>query len=123
MRNTRNSKNSEFSTSFSYHRWVWYVYGYLSLARIGIKKLEEENKIPSTITSFENYFSYRKKYLLIPIIYNIKHAIEIINKALKIQVDKKYIKSHNAAHFINALKKSIKKAGLKISKPIKINKL
>ncbi|KKR73063.1 MAG: hypothetical protein UU17_C0046G0003 [Candidatus Nomurabacteria bacterium GW2011_GWA1_40_8] len=85
MRNTRNSKNSEFSTSFSYHRWVWYVYGYLSLARIGIKKLEEENKIPSTITSFENYFSYRKKYLLIPIIYNIKHAIEIINKALKIQ--------------------------------------
>ena len=114
MKSTKKSKNKELNANFSYHRWIWYTYGYLSLARVGIEKLEEENKTPGTVTSFENYFSYRKKYLLIPIIYNIKHAIEIILKALKIQVDKKYIKSHDIVDLNEALKRSIKKLGLTV---------
>ena len=40
MRNTKNFKNNELDSNFSYHRWIWYVYGYLSLARIGVEKLE-----------------------------------------------------------------------------------
>ena len=114
MRNTKNFKNNELDSNFSYHRWIWYVYGYLSLARMGVEKLKKENRPPATITSLENYFSYRKKYLLIPIIYNIKHAIEIIYKALKVQVDVKYIRSHNIIDLSKAVKESIEKLGLTI---------
>ena len=52
--------------------------------------------------------------MLIPIIYNIKHAIEIIYKALKVQVDVKYIRSHNIIDLSKAVKESIEKLGLTI---------
>ena len=71
----------------SYHRWMWFAYSYLALVDIGLKKLREEINNPSDIKNIKDYFVFRKKYLLISIIYNLKHAIEIITKTLKIQVN------------------------------------
>lgn len=121
MKNTKKLKNKEFSVKLSQYEWIWYAKSYLSLARIGIEELKRQNYIRKI--SFEFRFSYENKHLLIPIIYNLKHAIEIIVKSLKIQIDKKIIKSHNIFNLYNALQESIKKIGLKIEKPDKLKEL
>jgi len=60
----------------NYHRWEWFAYSYLALVEIGLEKLEEEIENPSDIKDIKNHFAFRKKYLFIPIIYNLKHALE-----------------------------------------------
>lgn len=80
----------------SYHRWIWFAYSYLALTEIGLEKLKEGINNPNNIRSIKDYFAFRKKYLFIPIIYNLKHALEIILKGLNIQANNEYIQTHDA---------------------------
>jgi len=111
MKNTK-SKNKEAVTNLSRYEWAWYAKSYLSLARIGINELEAQNYVRKR--SFEYSFSYEYKHLLIPIIYNLKHSIEIIVKALNIGINKKFTPLHDSVYLNEVLQKSIKKEGMGI---------
>ncbi len=100
MKNIKNPKNR--ITNLSKYEWMSYATSYLSMARIGIEELISQNYIRKT--SFEHLFSYENKGLLIPIIYNIKHAIEIIVKSLGININKQYLISHDLNDLANDLK-------------------
>jgi hypothetical protein len=59
----------------------------------------------------------------VPILYNLKHSIELIFKSLKIEIDAEFIRSHETTDLINALQASIKRAKLSIPKPEQLNEL
>ncbi|MFA6601817.1 MAG: hypothetical protein WCT02_03070 [Candidatus Paceibacterota bacterium] len=96
----KNIKKSDYS----YHRWIWFAYSYLTLVKIGLEKMQIEIDDPSNINNIENYFAFRKKYLFIPIIYNLKHSLEIILKGLHIQANNDYIQTHDIMINKKALK-------------------
>lgn len=94
-----------------------FVQSYLCLAKIGLKELTSRNYARKT--SFEYSFCYENKWLLISVIYNIKHAIEIVVKSLGVSIDKQYLKSHD----LNALISDLKVKVPQIKKQDKINEL
>lgn len=111
----------KFKTKFSGYEWILYAKSYLSLSRIGIEELEGRKYVRQL--SFEHLFSYEAKHLLIPIIYNLKHGLELVLKSLNVRVSKKILMSHNTVDLQSLLKESICAAGLKISKKEKIQQL
>lgn len=100
-------KNNIKKSNSSYHRWKWFSYSYLALVEIGLKKLREEINHPSNVKDIKHYFVFCKKYLFIPIIYNLKHALEIILKGLNIQGNNGYIQTHDIMLNNNALQSII----------------
>ena len=66
-------------------------------------------------------FFYEEKWLLVPIVWNLKHAIELIVKTLNITVNKQYLMKHDLAMLSDDLKESLQK--LKIKKPEKVEDL
>ncbi len=102
----------------SKYEWIWYVLGYLSIARISLEKLKNDQypkKDPG------EKLAYYDKFVLLAVIWNIKHALELIIKHLGLMVDKTYLQSHNSEILIKDLTKRIK--SLKIYKPEKIDEL
>ena len=81
------------NTNSSKYEWLFFADSYLSLARIGLEELKNEHYIRKT--SWEYNFSYENKWLLIAIIYNIKHAIELALKIFSISINREYLKTHN----------------------------
>lgn len=113
-------KKRNFAVS-SKQKWVLYARSYLSIARIAIEELDQQKYIRKT--SFEYSFSYEDRLLLIPIIYNFKHAIELTVKSLGIAVDKQFINSHALNELDSVFHSAISQSGLEVSKPDKIHDL
>lgn len=90
---------------------------YLSLARIGLEELENEKYIRKI--QFEYDYCYKNKLLLIPVLYNIQHAIELIVKSLGVSIDKTYLFTHNKEDLIQYFKDTMPK----IDKKNKVEKL
>lgn len=94
-------------TNLSKYEWIGFASAYLALARIGIEELSGK-KYPNKKHPFENLLVYESNALLVPIVWNFKHAIEIIIKSLGIAINKEYIETHNQHQLTAELKKKIK---------------
>ena len=101
-------------------KYDWYIYAisYLKMAEIGIEELKNRNYVKR---GFDEIFFYENKWLLIPIIWNLKHAMELVVKTLGITIDKQYIREHDLAMLSDDLNQLLKKIG--IEKPDKIEEL
>lgn len=107
-------------TNLSKYEWINFTNAYLALARIGIEELCGRKYINKK-HPFENIAIYENKVLLIPIIWNLKHAMEIIIKSLGIAIDKEYFNTHNTDDLMADLKQRIQ--ALKIFKQNKSDEL
>jgi hypothetical protein len=75
--------------------WVKYCQAYLELARIGLLELNDAHHIPKD--AFREGSIYTDKILLIPIIWCLKHAIELLFKALNIRITQEFSLVHDNA--------------------------
>ncbi len=96
---TKNQKSNSLSID-----WVFYAKSYLALAYIGILELREKKYCikPSYLRRVSTQV-YDAKLLLIPIIWNIKHAIELVFKTHFVTFQKGYFKTHNLSDLKNGL--------------------
>lgn len=126
-------KKEKNKTRFSKYEWIWYAQSYLSLARIGLEELigrkymrrtnnalAENNNTPGL---FIDSFAYENKHLLLPIIYNLKSAIELALKSLGVMINEEFIKKHNTEIIVSELETVIKEIGLTMPKPKKLKEL
>ncbi len=87
-------------------KWEWRFIAkcYLALAYVGIKELKKRIycKKQSFLWSVSTQV-YDAKLLLIPILWNIKHAIELVLKAHSVTFQKRYLKTHDLCDLKNDL--------------------
>lgn len=103
------SKNNE-------NNWLYFSQSYLQIAKISCCELinskhnkQNENK---------GFWTYHIEDLIIPIIYNIKHGIEVFIKTISFIIDKQHDNGHDIYGLFKKLKKKIQKLDLK---PCSIN--
>lgn len=84
--------------------WQFISKSYLALAYIGIEEIRERKycKQSSYLWRVSTQV-YDAKLLLIPIIWNIKHAIELVLKTHSITFQKGYLKTHNLSDLKDGL--------------------
>jgi hypothetical protein len=75
------------------HHWFIFALSYLYLAHVGISELLNEKYIRKS--NFQHLFFYEKKRLIIPILWNLKHALDLTLKALEIRLSEDYSWGHN----------------------------
>ncbi len=98
-------------SSKTHYSWLFYAEGFLGLAEKGCKELIHQNYKDKR--SLNDMLLYGDKYsqsrlLLIPIFYNIKHAVEIFIKGTDIGLDSKYWHSHNINYLMGNLESRVK---------------
>lgn len=97
-------------TKLSQYEWGMYFGSYLKIAEVGLEELRSKKYVKA---GFDRMFFYDQKLLLIPIIWNLKHSIEIAVKALGINIDKQYLQSHDLDKLIADLLQTIKRLNIK----------
>jgi len=107
----------EIAELSKYH-WMIYARSYLKLAGIGIEEFKNGNCIKKGL---DEMFFYENRWLLIPIVWNLKHSIELIIKTLSVTIDEQYIKEHNLSTLKRDLIKLLNE--LNIEKPQKIDEI
>jgi len=75
---------------------IWYRYclAYLELAHIGIIELKNKN-YQKNFDLFAQSNIYTDKIVLVPIIWCLKHAIELLCKALTSRINKDFLPIHD----------------------------
>lgn len=95
---------------FNKHWGIW-AKGYLNLAKQGLLYFKNQRNL-GKIKHFENQpkalFNLEDGTMLIASIWNIKHGIELLIKALGIYLDKRYWKKHELDFLLKDLEKKIK---------------
>lgn len=91
--------------------WIIFSQSYLQIAKLACQELIEpkHNKRHNDST----FWKYHIEDLIIPIIYNIKHGIEIFIKTIGLIVDNKYEEGHDIHKLFDGLKQKIEKLNLK----------
>lgn len=91
-------------TNSSVIGWIFFAKSYLALAYIGIEEIRNKKycKKPSYLWRVSEQV-YDEKLLLIPIIWNIKHAIELVLKAHNVTFQKGYSKIHKLCNLKDEL--------------------
>ncbi len=91
-------------TNLSKYNWIFFAKSYLALACIGIEEIKEKKYCnqPTFLWRVSTQV-YDAKLLLIPIIWNIKHAIELVLKAHSVTFQKGYLKTHNLSDLKDGL--------------------
>lgn len=99
----------------SAEKWNWFFIAksYLALAYIGIKEIKEKKycKEPNVLWRVSLQI-YDGKLLLVPVLWNLKHGIEIILKSLNISINSEYIQEHNLSKLVESLQISLKNLGI-----------
>lgn len=102
-------KNKKEQTALSgKNQWAFIAKSYLALAYIGLQELENKKyfyKEKASILRSGQWQVYDAQLLLIPIIWNFKHAIELILKAHSVTFQGKYLKTHNTKILKTSLSK------------------
>jgi len=91
--------------------WIYFSQSYLQIAKLACQELigPKHNKRDNDNTFWE----YHIEDLIIPIIYNTKHGIEIFIKTISLIIDNKYDEGHDIHKLFYGLKQKIKKLDLK----------
>ncbi|TSC62761.1 MAG: hypothetical protein G01um101448_463 [Parcubacteria group bacterium Gr01-1014_48] len=91
--------------------WYKYCQAYLSLAHIGLLELKNET-YRKKFDEFEQSNIYTDKILLVPTIWCLKHAIELLFKALIACITKEFSATHENPELHEEIKRAL--ASLKI---------
>ena len=91
------------------HNWIWVAKSYLSLSKAGLATLEMDINVN------------RNNYTLCAIVFNVKHAIELIIKTLLVTATTKYDKNHNLRSLSMRLKKQTKSKSKTLDELISIS--
>ena len=105
------SNNKKEKTKTWFLNWFKYFEAYLELARIGLLQLDEQKYPPETL--FKKDAVYGDQILLIPIIWSLKHSIELLLKALHIRITQEFSLVHDNTQLHNEIKKAF--SNLKIA--------
>lgn len=92
----------------SKYNWIFWAKSYLALAYIGIQELKDKKYLEAEEMSVlvrGKWQVYDAQLLLIPIIWNLKHGIELVFKALDVTFVAEYQKNHD----LNQLKERLEK--------------
>ena len=98
------SNNKKEKTKTWFLNWFKYFEAYLELARIGLLQLDEQKYPPETL--FKKDAVYGDQILLIPIIWSLKHSIELLLKALHIRITQEFSLVHDNTQLHNEIKKA-----------------
>ncbi|MBU1130174.1 hypothetical protein KKE45_02530 [Patescibacteria group bacterium] len=96
-------------TKLSKYEWMIYAKSYLKMAEVGLEELRCKKYVKKGL---DHMFFYKQKWLLIPIIWNLKHALELAVKTLGIGIDKQYLQSHDSGKLAKNLLQTIKKLNI-----------
>lgn len=94
--------------------WFKYFEAYLELARIGLLQLDEQKYPPET--SFKKDAVYGDQILLIPIIWSLKHSVELLLKALHVRITQDFPSVHDNVQLHKETRKAFQKLGITDSK-------
>ncbi len=86
--------------------WIKYCQAYLELARIGVLELNDAHHRPTD--AFIEGSIYKDQLLLVPAIWCLKHAIELLFKALDIRITEEYLLAHDNADLHAEIKEAFK---------------
>ena len=104
-----NQKNTTQVASLSKYYWMFVAKSYLAMAQIGVSELLEKKYLSVSNANYNHALYatqiqvYDGKLLLMPILFNIKHAIEVMLKAHSITFQQSYFKTHNIEDLKNGL--------------------
>ena len=98
------SSNKKEKAKTWFLNWFKYFEAYLELARIGLLQLDEQKYPPETL--FKKDAVYGDQILLIPIIWSLKHSIELLLKALHIRITQEFSLVHDNTQLHNEIKKA-----------------
>ncbi len=87
-----------------------FIYGFLEIAKISLLDLKKRKNIGKEKWSSEQkkaLYNLRTKGLWIAIIWNIKHAVELIIKTTGIQIDKQYCNKHDLEFLMKDLESKL----------------
>jgi len=102
---------SEIEHKTQEKEWYVFVNSYLRLSKIGCEQLQSKKK----------KLTINKKYIVIAIIYNLKHSLEIILKAFSRTLNRDIDKGdqiHDIKKLFTSFKKKIKKNDKKLNKQV-----
>lgn len=104
-------KNKKEQTTLSRkNQWAFVAKSYLALAYIGLQELKNKkyfNREKISILRLGQWQVYDAQLLLIPVIWNFKHAIELVLKAHDVTFQGKYSKTHNVKSLKDELAKTL----------------
>lgn len=105
---SKTKQPQELTITVNKHWGAW-AKGYLKIAELWFKYLQEQPHIGRTKYPFNSLqYNLTDWSLIVASIWNIKHSIELLIKWLGIQIDKKYLTSHNLNFLVNELETKIK---------------
>src|SRR3989344_8342930 len=84
--------------NLSKNKWAFVAKSYLALAYIGVQEIKNKKYFDEKETSIlksGQWQIYDAQLLLIPIIWNFKHAIELVLKTHDVTFQREYSKTHN----------------------------
>lgn len=91
--------------------WLYFSQNYLKIAKLGCQELIEPKH--SKRGGTKNPWRYNIEELIVPILYNTNHGIEIFIKTISLIIDGKYDEGHNIKELFAKLKRKINKLKLK----------
>ena len=92
------------------NEWEFVAKSYLALAYIGVQEIKSRKYFDEDgmhILKRSQWQVYDAQLLLIPILWNLKHAIELVLKAQGVIFQSDYLETHNAESLVNRLKESL----------------
>lgn len=86
-----------------------YILGYLGIAKISLTKLKDAKYLGKSIMKNKHHRTYPSgnKGLWIAIIFNLKHAIELIIKFYGIEIDRHYLQIHDINYLLEDLEEKL----------------
>lgn len=97
--------------------YLYFARAYLVLASLGLNELTAKNETgqyENPVTGIEPDFTYDKNYLLAPIIFNIKHSVEIFLKTIAKFLELDVIQIHDLILLFEKVKGNLPKKGTKV---------
>lgn len=111
-RRGRRKKKEKINSSAHFLSWYTYCKAYLLAACIGLRELRAQ-KYRNGFTLFDQDYIYEEKVLLIPIIWSIKHAIELLLKEVDVRVTNKFLSKHDPRQLRTELENALLSLGAK----------
>lgn len=94
--------------------WRSWAVGFLNLAKIGLKSFETKKDFGKEYAiNSKKIYGLKEGHTIVAIIWNIKHGIELLIKALGVQIDREYKYEHDLALLIKELDSKLKKLSLR----------
>lgn len=109
---TRKNVNMKKKSKSHFLNWYDYSRGYLRLAHLGLLELKQQ-KYRNEFNQFTQSDIYDDNIILIPIIWCLKHSIELVLKSFNVRIDKEYSLVHDNAQLQDEIKKSFSNLGIK----------